>query len=303
MKVFNDVSSLAAATLTTGQIISVKEVGDYRIKASGSGITLANSNVAVPVASGTAISVKQFGAVGDGVADDTAAIQAALNSIRTAGRGTVFVPSGVYIIEGTLNIQGYYGTFKLDSGTILRKPADASDTGPIIDFHSAERCSILGSGYSSVLEQLCDSPYGVITNGDPDDTTIRTGADHYNTISGLSIIGSGLNSSGLPNKGLYMRSNDGNTWFHYYNRYSDLAFKNLNIGISLEGNANAHHFENIFFTNVATGTPLANDAAISMKACTNTGGFTGPLDNCFNNMFITGSNNAVMLLMETIWTV
>jgi hypothetical protein len=47
------------------------------------------------------VSVKDFGAVGDGVADDTAAIQAAI----TAGAGkSVFFPSGKYKITATLNI-------------------------------------------------------------------------------------------------------------------------------------------------------------------------------------------------------
>ena len=39
------------------------------------------------------VSVKDFGAVGDGVTDDTAAIQAALDS----GASTVTVPDGTYI--------------------------------------------------------------------------------------------------------------------------------------------------------------------------------------------------------------
>jgi len=41
------------------------------------------------------INVKDFGAVGDGVADDTAAIQAAINLAQVAG-GDVFLPSGTY---------------------------------------------------------------------------------------------------------------------------------------------------------------------------------------------------------------
>ena len=46
------------------------------------------------------LSVKDFGAKGDGTTDDTAAIQAALN---TSGSGsTIFFPTGTYYINGTL---------------------------------------------------------------------------------------------------------------------------------------------------------------------------------------------------------
>jgi len=41
------------------------------------------------------VTVKDFGAVGDGVADDTVAIQAALNS----GAGAVYIPSGNYLVS------------------------------------------------------------------------------------------------------------------------------------------------------------------------------------------------------------
>jgi hypothetical protein len=48
------------------------------------------------------VNVKDFGAVGDGVADDTAAIQAAINAALTS-RGRVFVPAGTYKVTSTLN--------------------------------------------------------------------------------------------------------------------------------------------------------------------------------------------------------
>lgn len=44
------------------------------------------------------VSVKDFGAVGDGVADDTAAIQAAINAYR----GKIFLPVGTYKISSTI---------------------------------------------------------------------------------------------------------------------------------------------------------------------------------------------------------
>jgi hypothetical protein len=48
------------------------------------------------------VSVKRFGARGDGVADDTAAIQAAVNA--AAADEVVFFPHGAYLIHDTVNI-------------------------------------------------------------------------------------------------------------------------------------------------------------------------------------------------------
>jgi hypothetical protein len=46
------------------------------------------------------VSVKDFGAVGDGVADDRLAFQNAVNAILAVGRGTIYVPAGTYLING-----------------------------------------------------------------------------------------------------------------------------------------------------------------------------------------------------------
>lgn len=60
------------------------------------------------------VSVKDFGAVGDGVADDTAAIQAAIDAVATRGSlvanksgigGLVFIPAGTYKISAPLQIK------------------------------------------------------------------------------------------------------------------------------------------------------------------------------------------------------
>lgn len=44
------------------------------------------------------VSVKSYGAVGDGIRDDTAAFQAAINALPASG-GTVTVPAGTYLID------------------------------------------------------------------------------------------------------------------------------------------------------------------------------------------------------------
>ena len=69
------------------------------------------------------VSVKDFGAVGDGVTDDTAAIQAAIDYTLITG-GTCFIPAGVFVIASTLkigsgiNLQGQTG--HLSATSVLR---------------------------------------------------------------------------------------------------------------------------------------------------------------------------------------
>src|SRR5699024_2117916 len=60
------------------------------------------------------VSVRDFGAVGDGVTDDTAAIQAALDS----GAPVVYAPPGVYAISDPVVVEE--GThFRGDGATLL----------------------------------------------------------------------------------------------------------------------------------------------------------------------------------------
>ncbi|WP_424571546.1 glycosyl hydrolase family 28-related protein [Weissella soli] len=59
------------------------------------------------------LNVKNFGAIGDGIADDTEAIQQALDSLQLVG-GTLFLPQGNYFISDALKI--YEGTTIMGSG-------------------------------------------------------------------------------------------------------------------------------------------------------------------------------------------
>ncbi|NJB67548.1 hypothetical protein GGQ74_001188 [Desulfobaculum xiamenense] len=76
------------------------------VKPDGSGYTLFDM---LPC-----FNVTNYGAVGDGVTDDTAAVQAALNAAHAAGGGTVYVPNGTFGLTGQLEI--YDNTTLLGSG-------------------------------------------------------------------------------------------------------------------------------------------------------------------------------------------
>lgn len=54
------------------------------------------------------ISISDFGAIGDGIADDTAAFQAAISHIKSIGGGDLLIPSGTYNLTSELSLnQGF----------------------------------------------------------------------------------------------------------------------------------------------------------------------------------------------------
>jgi hypothetical protein len=65
-----------------------------------------------------AYNVKDCGALGNGIADDTAAIQTAVNAAYAAGGGIVYVPNGTYLIGGGVS-GGLTGGIRLYSNVAL----------------------------------------------------------------------------------------------------------------------------------------------------------------------------------------
>jgi hypothetical protein len=114
------------------------------ILAAGAGVgALASADTAAAAPAGqgaqTAFTVTDYGAVGDGTADDTAGIQAAINAARVSG-GIVFFPPGTYLTRGQtlysrVHLRGSGGdatTLKLWPGAntaILRSDGFAQLTG------------------------------------------------------------------------------------------------------------------------------------------------------------------------------
>jgi parallel beta-helix repeat protein len=84
-------------------------------------------------ARGTAsLSVKDFGAVGNGIHDDTANIQNAINALPATG-GTVNIPAGTYLIDTlkSINLKSSM-LLKLDSNAILKAKTNSADSSFVV---------------------------------------------------------------------------------------------------------------------------------------------------------------------------
>jgi hypothetical protein len=85
----------AEVKFTTSQLNSSASQSDaFQVSYTPPFTNSVGTNVGLKLAQ--TVSVKDFGAVGNGVIDDSAAIQAAINSVAANDGGTVFVPTGSY---------------------------------------------------------------------------------------------------------------------------------------------------------------------------------------------------------------
>lgn len=87
------------------------------------------------------ISVKNFGAVGDGTTNDDAAIQSALTYIKATGySGKLYFPAGTYKYTTTIALANDY--MQMAGDGILRTTLDFRGTGPAVYVTAAQRVRI-----------------------------------------------------------------------------------------------------------------------------------------------------------------
>lgn len=96
---------MTSTVFTTGTVIEAPWLNDVNTATynASSGITGATTRTLLNKLADT-VSVKDFGAVGNGTTDDSGAIQAAINSLSSSG-GTLYFPSATgYVVNTTVNV-------------------------------------------------------------------------------------------------------------------------------------------------------------------------------------------------------
>ncbi|GID03137.1 M10 family metallopeptidase C-terminal domain-containing protein [Pseudomonas sp. 008] len=111
--------------------------------------------------------VQNFGAKGDGITDDTAAIQRAIDAAAAAGGGQVYVPTGTYIVSG--GVEPSDGCLMLKSNVYLYGDGMGATTVKVADGSDTKITGVIRSAYG---EQTHDFGVSNLTiDGNRDNTT------------------------------------------------------------------------------------------------------------------------------------
>jgi hypothetical protein len=138
------VNSLASGTVGLSNLITTNKPLRYQV--------LSNDGTNLIWQESPAISVSDFGAVGDGVTDDTAAIQAAIDSAHNLG-GQIIFPNGNFMVTSlTISAQGTTLSGSARWGTRITR---LSGTQPLINVSGTS--SVNGHiKYCSLLNMMID---------------------------------------------------------------------------------------------------------------------------------------------------
>ena len=101
------------------------------------------------------ISVKDFGAVGDGATDDTAAIQNALNYMGALGGGTVYFPPGQYV----------HALVNVDYDNTIIQGAGSKSGGTVLLYPTSTNGIVIRALNGCGVRNLKMAPDGTATNG------------------------------------------------------------------------------------------------------------------------------------------
>jgi len=150
------------------------------------------------VLSSLQLTPQDFGALGDGLHDDTSAIQAALNALKAAGGGTLYLSPGTYKTSATISLSSATGIAVKGTGSSASVVNQTNASADVFDFTSCTSLYLSGffmshasstSGNAITLSQ-CSSVFAERIGCNPLFTIGLYSSG--NTSSGLTLISCNL---------------------------------------------------------------------------------------------------------------
>lgn len=124
-------------------IAAALTLGTVAMPASATTTNWWSQSPAVSIGSGY-VNVRNFGAMGNGVTDDTAAFQAAINALPASG-GVVVVPTGTYMIDATKSINMRSNTrLSMWGGAVLQAIPNNASFAAVVKAWNVSNVEILG---------------------------------------------------------------------------------------------------------------------------------------------------------------
>jgi hypothetical protein len=130
------VTSALAAKATPADVVALITAHVAAVDPHGDRAYTDAQIAGLDIPSSTVFDVTAYGAVGDGTADDTEAIEAALTAAGAAGGGVVLAPRGTYKTRRTLRIPSKVTLQGQGPGTVLTKAA-VSSVASVTGTHNA----------------------------------------------------------------------------------------------------------------------------------------------------------------------
>jgi hypothetical protein len=210
----------------------------------------------------TFVNVRHYGAAGNGVTDDTSAIQAAIDAAGAAGGGIVFFPAGTYLVNTSTVAGGTTFFLVIDSdnvvlagegdGSHITSTANPGGATRLVSFMGAAKSGTLATWADRRLSALSVYPMsGTVAEGSTS-VTLATPANASNFVAGdLVYIRTGQTITGDTHQPVA--------------EVNEVVTANAGTGVLTLARPTAHPYQQEYFVSGTTGptsTSVTANAAL-----------------------------------------
>jgi hypothetical protein len=223
----------------------------------------------------TSANVKLFGALGDGVTDDTAAIQAAVNASPS-----VTFPAGTYIVSSQIDLPHNYTSLSGTGSTIIKANFPNTSTDAIFRMAGAGPTGSVVTSTSALTFGGTSLPVTDASSFQVNDVLQITSTEYFNGIAGVS--GYGVKTKGEMSR---VKSVSGNTITVLESFKDDYALSGQTISVTKLDTKIGLVIEGLAFYGTGGGASHtgANPTGARAVACSSV--FDIRITNCSVNNF------------------